>query len=765
MTNAVRAGDSVAAAYRPTPDVFDEHVDASGTIRSAWSDAIATVNAFGPDGLHHRRRTAERLITDTGSAHTVGYDAVGRSRVDLLPLVFDESDWATLRAGIGQRARLHNALLADLYGSRTLIADGTIPAEAALGSWAYEPVAHGWDPKGPRLSRYSAEIVRDRNGQFIVLNEHTDTAAGAGRALLGRSILARSVPEFYRRDVESLVGFFDTFRATVTSLAPSGTGPARVVLLAPPSLDPTYVEHAFLAAQLGYNLVTASDLTVRQGRLWLRAIGGLEPIAVVIRAVDIGDSDALEISRFGTGVAGLVQVAREGGVGLSNTVGSALAGSSALSPFLAAVCRRLLGEELLLNNVPSLWCADPDAAAEVRACPDDYELVESIGSPTLASGSTMSGHEVLRRFELRPDRFVARRRPAPGSVPVVGSDGRIVAGWATLAMHAAFDGNTVTVLPGGTATSAAIGIAPMSKDVIVPAGPRRRRREIAIAPIDLRSSLPSRAAEALFWTGRNAERAEFTSRAVLTVQNALANDPTLTDLSNGEWVRRVVRLLGSASRSDKASELFDTDVQAAVADAMSSRAGATIDSLTHLLRGVATVREYLSTTTLRVFAALDVERLELVAGGGAIPPADSVDHILVSLAAFAGLTQESVVRGPGWQFLDLGRRWERAYLLAAGLDAVLGGLPDASLVGPLGEVALATNESLIAYRRRYRTDIDPVPLFELLIADPANPRSLRFQLNRLKADLADLPEHDGLGRCLDLVERLDAAIALPVSLI
>jgi uncharacterized alpha-E superfamily protein len=126
---------------------------------------------------------------------------------------------------------------------------------------------------------------------------------------------------------------------------------------------------------------------------------------------------------------------------------------------------------------------------------------------------------------------------------------------------------------------------------------------------------------------------------------------------------------------------------------------------------------------------------------------DTADRILVSLAALAGLVQESVVRGPGWLFLDLGRRWERAHLVSAGLQAAFAGAPDATTVGPLGELVLAANESLIAYRRRYRTDVEPEPLFELLVTDPSNPRSLRFQLTQMTATIAELPNQPGLARC------------------
>lgn len=752
--------------YRAASNGFDECVDVNGTLREPWRAALAAIRSFGPDGIRARRHTAERLLTDTGAAHTMTEvsDPSGRSRVDPLPYVLSQDDWATLRAGIAQRIRLHDAVLTDLYGPRTLIVAGAVPVSAALGSRHFAPAAHGWVPTGTRLSRYSATVVRDLDGRFVVVGEHTDAAAGAGRALLGRAMLARTLPELYGSNVESLVGFFDTLRSTLASHAPPSAPNPRTVLLAPPSRDPTFVEHAYLAAQLGYTLVTAADLSVVRGRLALRAIGGLEPIDVIIRAVSIDDTDPLETSRHGTGVAGLVQVAREGAASLSNTIGSGLAESAALAPFTDAMCRHLLGETLILPSVLTLSCNDPDHAATVRANRDDFDLIEAIGA---LSATNPAAGDVEERFAKHPERFVAKRRVRQANVPVVSSDGTIVAGWASVVLHATFDGSTATVLPGGTATSAALGLAPMSKDVAVPAAPiARRPAPIAVTPIDLRSSLPSRAAEALFWTGRNAERAEFAARAVQTVLTYRTNDPSVVERgietgrdSADSWSARAAAFLGAVTGLDKPDgHRSGADaVDDAVADAASDRRGALGDSLNYLLSGAATVREYLSGTTSLVTAALDADRLRLKTDTA--PLTETIDHILVSLAALAGLTQESVVRGPSWQFLDLGRRWERAHLLMAGLRAALGGGVDDDMVGSIGQLVLSSNESLLAYRRRFRTDVEGSPMLELLLTDATNPRSLAFQLSRLSANVLDLPDRPGRGRCEVLVHQLTGSIA------
>ncbi len=570
--------------------------------RVAAGDVAAMIRA---------RRVAERLLQAASAAHlgSVGHTDIEHC-IDALPRSFDLDEWRVLKAGVEQRVRLHEAILGDIYGPDSLLTGGVLPVEAVRGGTEFEPAAYGWQHPVQRLTRYSCELVQGIDGRWRVTAEHTDAPVGAGQALLTRSVLSRVFPDSYGPSVAPLGRFFDAYRAALGRLAPGRSAEARVVMLAPPNNAPGYVEFAYLATQLGYNLVTPGDLTVRDSRLWLRAIGGLEPITVVVRGVASQSSDALETSPYGLGIAGLLSAARTGTVGVSNSLGSGASASLVLRPHLDAACQRLLGSPLLLAAI--------------------------------ADG-------------------------APGEVlsPVTNRAGEIVDGRATLHLHAVFDGRTVTVMPGGSAHVVVPGEAMVVQDVVVPASVADRRRSLVItSPIDLRESLPSRAGEALFWMGRNAERCEFTARAVQVTQAAADQDPWLVEFDGGEWAHRaaafVTALSGGAS--------FDADpaLSATFDRALSGQAGGLDDSLRHLLGGAIGVREFLSNTTWAVFAALERERNALSSVSAARP--ETLERILVSLAALSGLAQESMVRGPGWQFLDLGRRWERARSAPARLD-------------------------------------------------------------------------------------------------
>jgi uncharacterized alpha-E superfamily protein len=290
------------------------------------------------------------------------------------------------------------------------------------------------------------------------------------------------------------------------------------------------------------------------------------------------------------------------------------------------------------------------------------------------------------------------------------------------------------------------------KDVWVltdPAAPRvvpsPAARRALLPQIDLRDSLPTRSAEALFWLGRNAERAEAAARTARLVIGRSDSDPALV---NSAWLGHAVGALravsgGQPGEQGRPDAVGDVELLAVeIADAIDDRSGAVANSLEHLAANAGGVREFLSTATWRVLNSLDAERRVLMAttqGSDQFLVTECLDRIMVQLAALAGLVMESMVRGPGWRFLDLGRRLERAVLLLGMIEATLGDPPDDDVAQPVYELVLAISESLVAYRRRYRSDLRLDAIEELLVHDDTNPRSLAFQLDRINEHLASLP--------------------------
>ena len=327
-------------------------------------------------------------------------------------------------------------------------------------------------------------------------------------------------------------------------------------------------------------------------------------------------------------------------------------------------------------------------------------------------------------------------------------------------MHAVVDGATVTVLPGGLGRvlDPAVPIVTQSsglaKDVWVVDGrgarpadrsPTHLRAGPLMPQVDLRGSLPTRAAEALFWLGRRAERAEGVARLARAVLARSQHDPGLLDAAPWvAWATAGLRSIRGVVPGDAAGE--PVGVSAEVRAALVGPGGLA-EQLELLRRAASAVREFLSSTTWQVLEGLRVD-------AGA--PADTLDRVVVGLSALAGLAMESTVRGPSWRLLDLGRRLERALVVLAAVESMLGPAPDELTAGSRYEVVLTAHESLVAYRRRYRSDTRIDAVLDLLLGDDTNPRALAFQLDRMAEHLAALPgpvDRSRLEQLLDATAR------------
>jgi hypothetical protein len=406
--------------------------------------------------------------------------------------------------------------------------------------------------------------------------------------------------------------------------------------------------------------------------------------------------------------------------------------------------RHLHGSEPSLSLVPASWCGDRDILAAVLLSPDDWVL-QDVTTGESAFGSLLldeaAVHSTRRSWEtrlrLRPLTIVARRVVEFATVPIV-RDGRAVPGSVVVGVSALVDGDDVRVMPGGFARV----IDPSSpilsqhsgwaKDVWV--HEERAQwpavRASGLPQVDLRTSLPTRSAEAMFWLGRAAEGAETRARTVRAIGERVAADQSLVDLDGGRWRAAAGRMLCAAGGQPVVE---GASLAQELGDAVAGRRGL-LDQIDAMLLAASTVREFLSTTTGRVLADVSELRRSL-----RFDDAETLEQLLVALAAFAGLTQESTVRGPGWRLLDLGRRIERALGVLGAVEATLADMPTPVSLQPIGEILLSAHESLVAYRRWHRTDVELDAALDLLVRDDTNPRSVAFQLDRVAEHLASLP--------------------------
>jgi uncharacterized alpha-E superfamily protein len=326
-------------------------------------------------------------------------------------------------------------------------------------------------------------------------------------------------------------------------------------------------------------------------------------------------------------------------------------------------------------------------------------------------------------------------------------------------LFAVHDGESVAVLPGGSGRVLADGDDPRrptactAKDVWVLDHPVPPIVTSRLPQVDFGRSVPTRAADALYWTNRSAERAEAMARTVRVISARIERDPF--GLYGGGWAGRMASLAAAVRRDADWVPGAETDLQSLHAElsAVGDEVAAEIGSL---LTEATTVREFLSVTTGRVLAHLAELRTSLQQHRTGV---DDLDAVLANFAALAGLWRESTVRGPAWTIGDAGRRLERALVVIDLVEAALAPLPGGDSVQAAGvEVLLAACESLVAYRRRHRSDVELDAALHLLLHDTSNPRSLA-------AAIAELAQHadDGDWPLVgELAARATAALSLPL---
>ena len=347
--------------YPPLPAAPDEAFDERGEARPHWHDFLESLGELGLPELTRRWEEAKHLIRENGVTYNVYGDPRGMERpwqLDPIPLVVAPAEAKRLEDGLIQRGRLLDAILRDLYGPQKSLQSGLLPPELIYPNPAFLRSCHGMKLPGKRyLHLYAANIGRSANGSFWVLGDRTQAPSGAGYALENRIVLSRMLPDTFRNcQVYRLALFFRTLRETLRSIAPGNRDNPRIVLLTPGPFNETYFEHAYLARYLGYTLVEGGDLTVRDDRVFLKVLGGLQPVDVILRRLDDDFCDPLELRPDSTlGVPGLVQAVRAGNVAVANSIGSGLMETAGFLAFLPRLCRQLLGEELRLPSVPTWW--------------------------------------------------------------------------------------------------------------------------------------------------------------------------------------------------------------------------------------------------------------------------------------------------------------------------------------------------------------------------------------------------------------------------
>ena len=297
---------------------LDEMVDGSSQVRPHWRGVFGTLFSLGHDILAERAQLLERAFAEDGIAAILPGEQLVNWRCDPIPLILSAEEFSTLETGLAQRARLIDALLADVYGPGTLAESGAVPAELIYGNPGFlRPLCIGGASGARHLQIYAADLMRGPDGVWRVLADRTDQARGLAYALENRRNLARIVPEiFQNQQIQPLRPFMESLGDSLRALAPGGEG--GIALLSGGHADPLWFEHVLLARELSIGLVEPGDLTVRGGLVFLKTLRGLERIGVLWRRQLGNRMDPLELAH-GAGPPGLLDAMREGSVAIVNT--------------------------------------------------------------------------------------------------------------------------------------------------------------------------------------------------------------------------------------------------------------------------------------------------------------------------------------------------------------------------------------------------------------------------------------------------------------
>ncbi len=762
-------------------------VDGIGGLRPHWRQLVSTFTAFGDGGWTEHAKRLNAAFDDEGVTGILPGTGRQSWRCDPLPLPIPATEFAHLADGLAQRAELLEAVLQDVYGAQQLLAEGVLPPVLVYDNEAYLRACHMSGPArrqpGHRfMDFYAADLVRGPDGAWRVLADRTAGAAGIAYARENRRTLARVIPEAFRgMQMRQLRPFFEIWQSALQRMGqeraaaarfapPPGVGQGQlplaqlpladlstpsltnpgIALLTPGTGSRHWFEHMMLSRELSCALVEGGDLTVRGGAVYLKTLKGLQRVDVLLRRLDSRMIDPLELDAGSLiGVPGLMDAERSGAIRVTNDAGVGVMEAPAFAAWLPTLAIRLLGEKLKIDSVPTVWLGDRQAREMVWRSPERWMIREAVNGRSAAiEPARLTADErrtLLEDIAREPWRYAATTALAPSVAPCVGPNG-MEPKPVILRVYMVFDGEEWRAMEGGLARvleadEKMCGALPgegLSKDVWVL---NDERDDIVgppmmpVMPIAIRRTtgdLPSRVADNLFWLGRYVERLEGSARLVRA---------TILRLSRGAVMPRELVELAALSRSLVAADLVPAEAKmvSGGGEALSHALLASLrgrgwppGSIAGLVDTVARLTESVrDRLTGDMYSAFTTALRQIRHDSQDVSHSwEALSVVMVDILRFsasvAGLAAENMVRGGGWLFLELGRRMERAQAICSQVGFSLEQSP--ARIEPALRLVLELCDSLITYRTRYLTVLQPAPVLDLVLADDGNPRGLAFQL-------------------------------------
>jgi uncharacterized circularly permuted ATP-grasp superfamily protein/uncharacterized alpha-E superfamily protein len=765
-------------------------------------DFLAQLEIGGLEDLNRRTLELDAQIQDNGITYNVYADDNGPQRpwsLGLLPLVITPESWRKIESGVLQRAQLLENIMADVYGPQDLLKAGLIPPALVHGHPGYlRPMRDAIrQVGGQHLHIIAFDLACGPDDEWAVLSQRAQAPSGLGYLLENRSLISQQFPRgLSALGVQSLADAYRALMNSLKRLSPKGDS-AHIALLTPGPYNETYFEHAYLARYLGLTLVEGSDLTVRDGHLFLRTIKGLEPVHVLLKRLDDEYLDPLELRSDSTlGVPGLLQAVRAGNVVVANAPGSGFLESPALLGFLPAISETLLGQTLQLPAMDTWWCGEEAALKAAltrlsqRVIKPTYPLTpyhtyfETTLAKSLTPEAVTQWHHRITADPLSHtlQSHIPLAQMLVWQAGQTAEPGQLVSRSYMLRVFALRDGeNSWRVLPGGLARVASNqeDIASMqrggsSADVWVQADPdqiskaqaQQHATDSTPTVIERRRTVTSRSAENLYWLGRYTERSENTIRLARLCIKSL-NAETAPSARVWAWLEQMayrhglVPLEAPSVGAEQVSTTNLSTTHQALNDlargrlfertlinclARTDHAASVGFNLHQLRRTASVVRERLApeqwTMIEKLVVRFDAECAQAIATSdySTVKALTALTHANRSLAAITGAQVDRMTRDDGWQLLSIGRHVERLGFHAQSLDLAI----QYDLLDPLATDAtgmtnlLVLFDSIITFRAQYQQSREITALVDLIVMDAENPRSLACITRNLIARLSKL---------------------------
>ena len=759
--------ETLTKGYFTNRTLLDECFDFEGDVKEHWKKLLTNIELLDTEELKGRQQELLTLLKENGVTYNVYGDTDGLNRpwlLDAMPLLISAAQWRITVRGMKQRAYVLNKILEDIYGERRLLKEKIIPPELIYAHSGFlRPCDKIKLPGENQLILYASDLSRGPDGKVWVLKDRTQAPSGMGYALENRSALSRVLPELFKgHKTTKLGGFFNSMMEAFLEIAPQGKEQPRIVLLTPGPRNETYFEHAFLASHMGFTLAQGDDLVARDGFVWIKTVEGLEKVDVILRRVDDGYCDPLELREDShLGIPGLLEVVRRGNVSIANPLGSSILENTGLMAFMHNIFKYFLNEDPIFKMVATWWCGQKKEMDYVIQHIDELvikKIDRTSGSGTVI-GSRLSKAEkqtLIEKIKVQPYLYVGQEEVGFSTSPVFTKD-KLEPRYTVLRTFLVASKGDYEVMPGGLSRCSPEkgsflvsnqdgGIA---KDTWVETQAKSTTTLIHHADLRRKAVLPSRAAENLYWVGRYSQRVLRTSRFIRIVLRNLTQSGYSSSGQESEAQRAllqtVTHLTSSYPGFIEEDENFTTDDKLREIHKLicnPSQEGGILFTVNNLIKAMYAVRDKWAVDNWRIIDDIEdsKRKLEVLETDGIRHVFSSLDKLNGSLLSFLEMNRQSMYRGEGWLMYRIGQLIEEISLELIQYRALLTFQYEESVEFQILEALLVSNQNLSNYRSVYRTYFDIAPALDLLFLNKQNPISILSQLEMLMKFIDQLPQ-------------------------